>query len=186
MNSLMIRFFCIVLLSLLAGTSSHAIDQGDMRLSVLGGNIALLGDVTSGGQNKIGFGGSFSYLVSDDMAFDIGYVSSSHTNVSHSNVTLGVDYYTGGDETNVFYVSGGIGFINNKLETPAITGSGMSLYLGGGVDFQIRKNFLFGLQFKYNKAFEATDTVAGQEIKTVQDTIMVLAKLAFVLPSETW
>ena len=191
----------IVLFNLAISANAWAIDQGDIRLSGLVGNTTLLGDVGSGGQNAIGYGGGFSYLIADDLAFNILYSTSSHKNdVSHSDLALGVDYYTGGDDVMAIYISGGLGFLSNKIEAAKVaslsnssltsvsdvTGSGMALFLGAGVDFAMGKAMNFGMRFKYNKAFEATETINTVEIKTMQDSIDVLAVMSFVLPSKGW
>ncbi|MDZ4661186.1 MAG: hypothetical protein SGJ18_06150 [Pseudomonadota bacterium] len=199
----MLNFFKTILaLSVLfLSIGANAIDQGDFRLSGLVGNTSLLGDVGNGGQNAIGYGGGFSYLIADDMAFNILYSESSHKNdVNHSDLSLGVDYYTGGDDIMAIYISGGLGFLSNKIEAVKVaaltgssvasvsdvTGSGMAIFLGTGVDFAVGKAMNFGMRFKYNKAFEATETVNNVEIKTMQDSVDVLAVISFVMPSKGW
>lgn len=191
----------IIGLILSLSSQSWAIDQGDVRVAGLIGNTALLGDVGSGGQNAVGYGGGFTYLIADDLSFNLLYFASSHQNdVDHSDFSLGIDYYTGGDDVMAIYVSGGLGFLSNKIKAEKVaslsgssvasvsdvTGNGMALYLGAGVDFSVANSALFGLRFKYNKAFEATETVNNTEIKTMQDSVDVLAVIAFVLPSKGW
>ncbi len=159
---------------------TFAMDEGDVRLGVVGGNVSLLGDVGSGGQNSLGAGGIFGYQLMDDIVFNIIYLKSDHTNigVKHSDLSLGVDYYTGGDGTIAYYVSGGAALLSNNFSaTPANDSSAMGLYLGAGIDFQVRPQFMFGLKFKYNKAFEAKVGTTT----TVQDSIDVLAAVEFVL-----
>ncbi len=163
--------------------SAFAIDEGDIRVGVIGGNISALGDIGNNGQNALGGGAIFSYLIASDLAFNLSYLLSSHDGtykLKHSDLSVGVDYYTGGDGTVAYYVSGGAGLLSNKLTYLATdySASAMALYLGGGLDFQVRSNFLFGLKFKYNKAFDATTT--GVPFKTVQDTINVLATVSLV------
>ncbi|OQW54653.1 MAG: hypothetical protein A4S09_05715 [Proteobacteria bacterium SG_bin7] len=168
------------LLVFVASINSFAIDEGDVRFGLMGGNVSLLGDVGSGGQNSLGVGGIFGYQILNDIVFNVMYLSSDHKNINikHTDLSVGVDYYTGGDGTVAHYVSGGAGMLSNNFTlTPNLDSSAMALYLGAGIDFQVGSNFLFGLKFKYNKAFDAK---VGN-IATVQDSVNVMAVAEFVL-----
>lgn len=168
------------LLALLLNQPVFAMDEGDIRLGVLGGNNSLLSSVGNGGDNVLSTGAIVAYQMLDDIVFNLTYLTSNHTNigVKHSNLSLGLDYYTGGDGTIAFYVSGGAALLNNKRTNATYDGSAMGVFVGGGMDFQVNSKFLFGLKARYNKAFE---TAAADGTKTVQDSVDVLAAVQFVL-----
>lgn len=174
------RLFTTLLISL-CSSFTFAMDEGDLRFGVVGGNVSLLGTVGSGGQNSLGTGGIFAYQIANDIVFNLIYLKSDHTNIGlkHSDLSLGVDFYTGGDGTAAYYISGGAALLSNNFSAvPADDASAMGLYLGGGIDFQVRPQFLIGLKFKYNKAFEAKNAAGSP---TVQDSVDVLAVAEFVL-----
>ncbi len=173
------RLILAMLLTVIS-TSAFAIDEGDIRVGVIGGNNNLLGDVGDGGHNTLSTGAIFAYQLLDDIAFNVIYLTSKHEFIAvqkHTNLSLGVDYYTGGDGTIAYHLSGGACTISNSFTTSSFDGNAMCLYAGGGIDFQIQSNFLFGLKAKYNKAFETTGPTGA---KNVQDSIDVFAAVEFV------
>lgn len=169
------------LLVLVTSINSFAIDEGDVRFGVVGGNNNLLGAVGDGGHNVLATGGTFNYQFLNDIALNVTYLTSKHEFIAvekHSNLSLGVDYYLGGDGTMAYHVSGGACLITNNFRVNTEDGSAMGIYAGGGIDFQIHPRFLFGLKAKYNKAFESKGPSGSPN---VQDSIDVLAVAELVL-----
>jgi hypothetical protein len=165
---------------------SFAIKESELRIGAQGGNVNLLGDVGNSGQNGMGFGAVVDYAVTEEILFEVGYLTSAHESVNHTDLSLGINLNLNNYDVAYGYVSGGASFLSNSFSNPSITGSAFGVYVGGGFDFELGRNFVTGIQLKHQKAFEATKSVSGVAVKTVQDSTTVLLRFMFTFGGDGW
>lgn len=175
---------------------SGATMEGAVRLGVQAGQVGLLSDVGSfsGSSNNLGAGVLVGYSATDDMVFEIGYLSSNHSNVAHQEVNLGLDYYLGSYNALYPQLIAGASFIGNTLTDTSPSGNNakvgsnaFGLYFGGGVDFELGQHMAMGLQAMYTKAFESTVVLpSGPSVKGVQDSFTVLLRLMYQFGGTSW
>jgi len=178
--------FAILIFALFFTQTSYAdISEGQIRLGVTGGHIGLLNDVGDRAGNALGFGGFANYAVSNEMQFELGYLASSHNNLRHSEVSAGVNLFFNSYDAAYFAALMGVNFVGHDVNYARASSSGMALYAGLGVDFELGKNFGAGLYAKYHYAFETsvTDATSRQTVKAIQHWVSVLARVMFVIPN---
>ena len=179
---LLLAAVLVTLVTLPADAQSRK--PGAFRFGVGVGQVGLLGDPGSGGANAIGFAGQIGYLLEETVALDISYLRSSHSDVDHSSLNVGGDFYVGDYEAAYPHFTAGMSFINNKFKNIAIQGDAVGVYVGGGLDFELRPRLRLGPQLRFTKAFEAKANLNGKEIKTVQDSYSLLLRLVYTLGND--
>ncbi len=174
-----------IILSLILVQSAKAdINEGDMRLGLTGGHVGLLSDVGDRAGNALGFGAFANYTVTSEMQFELAYLSSGHTNLRHNDISAGVNIFFNSYDAAYFAFLTGVDFIGHDVNYANATSSGMALYVGLGVDFELNKHFSAGLYGKYHHAFETSVTnSAGQSVKAIQSYVDVLVRLAYIIPN---
>ncbi len=188
----MTRSFRTLLLSvMLLAPPAFSMNESQYSLGLLGGHIALTGEVSEvDKQGGLGVGLLGGYAVRDDLFFNIQYYQASLGQVKHSAFTVGGDFYLMGPDAAAPYVSAGLGLLSNEVDfgrvgaqKAEISAEAFALYLGGGVEFELTSAMRFGLQARYNFAFEAKENVAGTPRTVVQDSYSVLARWIYVFGS---
>lgn len=168
-------------LSLMHSVGFASEEPGHFRLGFLAGQVGLFGDPGSGGANSVGYGLEVGYRLDERLALTMHYVSSSHTRVDHRDLSVGADYFLGDYETASPHLSFGMSFIGNSFKDVAAAGDAAGIYIGGGLDFEVTPSLTIGPQVFYQKAFESTTKVGATDLKTVQDSYMVLLRVLFQL-----
>ncbi|MCM2280437.1 MAG: porin family protein [Bdellovibrionaceae bacterium] len=163
--------------------SLWAKEDGAFRLGLLAGQVALLGDVGNADSNGVGLGATGGVYVSPTLALEASYLSSSHTDVDHNELSFGANYDLGDYTTGYPNLVGGVTFISNKLKPANVTGDGFGLYAGGGWDFELSPQITAGLQARYNLAFEGKTRVNGVDVTTVDDSVSVLLRFLYYFDS---
>ena len=169
--------------------AATAADEGQFRLGGQLGHVGLLQEVGSRVSNAIGMGVFAGYHASADMMLDLGYLTSKHDDLKHSEFNVGMGYYFGGyDMLYPHFLAGVVfannNFVDNSLPTSAIdtTSNAFGLYAGMGFDFEIGKNLNMGLLARYNKIFETSVRLAnGNTRAAVQDNLLVLFRVGLLL-----
>lgn len=170
----------IAALSLIAaGTPALATEVGEFRFSAAAGQVGLFGDPGQGGANALGVGLGIGYQFDDQIAFDIQYTMSNHSDVEHADLAVGADYYFGDYEKAYPHLSVGFSFLNNKFKNVGSTGEAAGIYVGGGLAFELNRNVTVGPELRFQKAFDSKGTVAGRQITTVADSYSLLLKLTY-------
>ncbi len=170
---------------------AQAADEGQFMVGALGGNVSLLGDVGEEGGNDLGYGGLLGYAVRDDILANIQYIRSEHKDLSHSEISAGADVLVGLIDPAYTYVSFGVTLVSNEVDftlpsliKEKVSSEAFGVYFGGGVDFEITKNLMLGLQGRYNYVFETEEEVNGLSQKIVESNITILARLTFFFGNE--
>lgn len=158
---------------------SSTIWAANVQVGLLAGNIGLLGSVVESNSNSIGIGATAGYSASDDIALTFTYLGSQHGSVNHNEIGLGADFYLSSYDIVYPFLSAGLNFINNSFKDLRLSASGTGIFFGAGVEFKLGVNIRAGILGRYTKAFESTDFYQGVEIKTVQDSMNVLLKVAY-------
>lgn len=177
-----------ILLLLLFSSSAMAFKTGDIRVGLQAGQIGLLQDVGSRAGGALGFGGYFNYVNSENLAFEVGYLGSSHTKLTHSEVPIGFNYYFGNEDKLLTQFLAGVVFITNKLDEQPVglSSSGFGIYLGAGIDFDISEEIKSGLQLRYVKGFEQTVQLSsGERISSLQDNYTFMVRVGYEFASAT-
>lgn len=178
----------ILLIGLLVLTfplQSIAAEAGQFRVGAGVGQIGLLDDPSTGGGNAVGYQALVGYQIEDNLALDISYAFSSPNRVDHSDLTVSGDYYFGDYETSYPHLSAGISFISNRFKDVSVTGDAVALQFGGGLEFELSRNFRVGPEIRYQKAFEAKALVNDQEITSVGDSYLVLLRFLYYFNQDT-
>jgi hypothetical protein len=184
----MLNLFAIAF-SLILTHAAHAdINQGDVRLGLTGGHVGLLSDVGDRHGNALGFGGYANYTITSEMQFELGYLTSSHNNnYKRSEISAGVNIFFNSYDAAYFAALMGVDFVGADIGDPIrATSSGMALYGGLGVDFELNKHFSAGLYAKYHYAFETSvnnAATAGSTVKAIQSWMSVLVRIAYIIPN---
>jgi opacity protein-like surface antigen len=169
------------LAALMAPLSASAYDKGLFRFSGVLGQVGLLGDPGDAGANGIGFGVGAAYQVEENLAFDIRYLGSSHSEVDHRDLSVGAEYYFG-DYTNAYpHAEVGMSFLSNEIKNADVSGDAVGLYIGGGLSFELSKSLMIGPEVRFVKAFEAETTINNQTVSTVEDSYSLLIRLQYLL-----
>lgn len=175
-------FLMVLQLSSLANTA-HAIQENEYRLGLLAGNIQLGGKQASLGSG-LGYGLNFGYMFSDDMLFNLDFISGTvGKDFTHSQTGVGVSYYFAHHNTAFYNVSGGMSIANNKITvgTESVTGGGSGFYLGLGLDFDLGRHFVAGFSLRYNALTQVKRTTdLGVEVVAIDSFTATLLKLAYV------
>ncbi|MBX9766435.1 MAG: porin family protein [Bdellovibrionales bacterium] len=174
---------------LMSPVTAKAADEGQFRLGAQAGHVGLLNDVGSRVSNGIGLGAFAGYHASSDMMLDLGYLTSKHDDLKHSEVNIGMGYYVGGYDMLYPHILAGVVFANNSfvddslpLSRVDVTSSAFGLYAGMGFDFEIGKNLNMGLVLRYNKLFETSVRLAaGSTRAAVQDNVLALFRIGLLL-----
>ena len=178
------RFIASALTALAVLSSSQsasAYTAGQFRLSGVLGQVGLLGDPGDDGANAIGLGLGAAYQLDENLAFDIRFMGSSHSNIAHRDLSVGAEYYFG-DYTNAYpHIQVGMSFLSNELKAQNISGDAVGIYVGGGLAFELSRKFQIGPELRFVKAFEANRTINGTGITTVADNYSLLLRLQYVL-----
>ncbi len=175
----------ILSLALLTGVAQADINEGDVRLGLTAGHIGLLSDVGDRAGNSLGFGGFANYTITNEMQFELGYLTSSHNNLNHREINAGVNLFFNSYDAAYFAALMGVDFVGHDVNYAGATSSGMALYGGVGVDFELNKNFGAGLYAKYHYAFETsvTDSTSRNSVKAIQHWVSVLVRLMYIIPN---
>ncbi len=163
-----------------------ALNTGDMRLGIQAGQVGLLQDVGGRSGNAVGFGAFFNFAASEDLMFEIGYLSSQHTRLSHSEVPIGINYYFENSEKLAYQALAGATFISHSLQEHPVdlSSSGFGLYIGAGLDLDVSNSLKSGVQLRYVKGFEQTVQLAtGERIASIQDHYTLMLRLAYEFPA---
>lgn len=183
------KMLSLLALTLILSQTAHAdITEGDVRLGLTGGHIGLLSDVGDRHGNSLGFGGFANYTVTSEMQFELGYLSSSHTNgLRHTEINAGVNLFFNSYDAAYFSALMGVDFVGHDIGAPiSATSSGMALYGGLGVDFELNKHFAAGIYGKYHHAFETSVNNAGNNgasVKAIQSWVSVLVRIMYIIPN---
>ncbi len=177
--------FGLLLFILCSAQQQASADLGDWRLGGLAGQVSLLGNVSTADPNGVAYGVSAGYFVEDHIALESMFLSSSHTNVNHTALSFGADYYLGDYITAYPSLSAGVSFLANKIKSAEITGDAFALYLGGGFDFEISEFLTAGIQARFQKAFEGKTRINGVDVTTVDDTFSVLLRFLYRFDGST-
>lgn len=168
----------------LAPKQAHAFEPGRFKLGALGGQVGLMGDPGSNGANALGFGVLGGFQLDESLALNIQYTTSSHSRVDHHDISVGGDYYLG-DYTNAYpHLTAGMSFITNKFKDGDVSGNAAAIYVGGGLDFELRRDLTLGPQLRYQKAFEASGKLNNQDVKTVQDSYTLMIRLIYLMGTD--
>lgn len=161
---------------------AHALEEGAIRVGPQVGSIILLQDVGSRSGSATGFGAFFNYGTSKELGFEIGYLRSEHTNLSHSEVNIGFSNSFKQVEFVIPRVDAGLVYISNVFaQRPVdLTSSGFGVYGGGSADFEFHPQIKPSLVLRYVKGFEQTiQTAAGERLKALQDDLLVIARVGY-------
>lgn len=176
--------FLIALSFLITASNAHAYTAGQFRISGLLGQVGLLGDPGDGGANALGLGASLAYHLEDNLALEMRYLGSSHSDVDHREISFGAEYYFDDYEKAYPHIVGGMSFLNNDFGPADISGDAVGIYLGGGLTFDINRQFKVGPEVRYVKAFSSEGRIAGREVDTVADNYSLLLRLQYILGEE--
>ncbi len=164
--------------------SALGANEGQFLVGVLGGNVTLTGDVGDAGGNGLGYGAGLGYAVRDDIIAQFQYIQSDHDRVQHQEISAGADIRVSGFDAAVTFVSAGVVLASNEVDfdlqnltTETVSSDAFGIYFGGGLDFELSKNFEVGLQARYNYVFETEEEVSGMQSKIVESNFSVLARL---------
>lgn len=172
----------VLLALVLASSSALAFDDGDIRIGGQAGHVGLLGDVGDKAGNSMGYGALLGYAASSETIFNIGYTTSSHKDLKHSDLNVGVDFYLNSYDVSYAYLSAGVDFIGHELSAISMSSSGFGVYGGLGVDFELGKHATAGVQALYHNAFETSVTIAGNtNVKAIQSYVTVMLRALFTL-----
>ena len=163
---------------------ASAYEKGQFRFSGVLGQVGLLGDPGDRGANALGFGVGAAFQVEENLAFDLRYMGSNHANVSHTDISVGAEYYFG-DYTNAYpHAQLGMSFLNNDIKNADISGDAVGIYVGGGLSFELSRNLMIGPEVRFVKGFESKSTVNGVDVTTVGDSYSILLRLQYVLNND--
>lgn len=182
-KQLLIMSLVFVLQIIITEKPAKAIQDGEYRLGILAGNIQLGGKQASLGSG-LGYGANFGYMFSDDMLFNLDFISGNvGKNFKHSESALGVSYYFAHHNTTFYNLSGGMSIVNNtvKVGTESVAAGGSGFYLGLGLDFDLGRHFVAGFGIRYNALMQvkrATDS--GAETVVIDNFTQTFLKLAYV------
>lgn len=147
------------------------------KLGAVVGNVGLSGDAgdkANGSQeNAIGVGGVFGYSIEDELGFEFMFMQSSHDELDHQDINLGVQYYFNSYEPFYYGLTGGVAFVTNEVGD--IDDTAFGLFLGIGADVFTKRSLVLGLQARYYSMFGSD--VDGVEV--VGDYYTVLARVLF-------
>ncbi len=173
----------IVIAGLWMGSTGHAIQEKDYRIGLLAGDLMPQGSMSTIGHG-IAYGAQLGYMFNDDLAFEFGYVStSSIKGLVTSNEQFQINYYYKSFQSIYLSLLGNMTLVQNKLTygTEDLTGGGVALGVGTGIDFDIGKNFVAGFFFIYNHATPVKVTATnGDEVKVVETSQVLMTRVAFV------
>lgn len=184
----MTRFLSTALLLttslMLVSANAEAYDKGQFRFSGILGQVGLLGDPGDRGANALGFGVGAAFQVEENLAFDIRYMGSNHSNASHTDISVGAEYYFG-DYTNAYpHAQLGMSFLSNEIKNADISGDAVGIYVGGGLSFELSKNMMIGPEVRFVKGFEAKSNVNGVDVTTVGDNYSILLRFQYLLSND--
>ena len=140
---------------------------GTHNLSLGVGQVFLLGDPSTHGENAIGFDLNYTYGVSDLFAFqsNVGYSSHSQPNQSYN-----VSHLEAGLRTNLVYfdqlvpfLTIGLGFYHPSIsysdkDNTTLGAVLFGLQAGAGIDLFVTNSVFFGTRLTYNDMFDASKT----------------------------
>ena len=172
----------ILLIScLLFFNTAQAVAEGEFRTGLLAGDFSPMGGLSDAG-HSLGYGLHFGYMFTDDMVFEVDYLSSSSDDLSHTNLSILVNYYYSTHKSIYFNMVGGLALIQNsvKTTTKTLSGDGVGIAFGGGLDFDLSQKFIAGFQLRYNFAMASTDDSVTPEITTVDSFMTLLARISYV------
>lgn len=159
---------------------------GDMRVGLQSGPVGLLQDVGSRSGSALGYGAFFNYASSEELMFEVGYIASEHTRLSHTELPIGFNFYPSTSGFS-YHLAAGVTFITNRLDEKPVelSSSGFGVYVGGGGELPITRNINAGLQLKYVKGFEQTVQLGdGSKAKSLQDNYTLFLRLSYIFFSE--
>lgn len=170
----------LALVAALLIISTNAFAEGPtadkFTLGAVVGNVALSEDAGQS-KNAIGVGGVFGYSIEDELSFEMMYMQSSHDDLDHSDINLGVQYYFNSYEPFYFGLTGGVAFVTNEVGTVDDTAFG--LFIGAGADVFTKRNLMIGLQARYYSMFGSDVTVGSSKVTLVDDFTTVMARVLF-------
>jgi hypothetical protein len=173
-----------LLLSALAITplfafEAQAADAGQFHLGVSAGQVGLLNDPGADGANGLGVGISAGYMLRSNFELEMQYLGSDHSSVEHGDISVGANYYLSDYENAYPHISGGMSFLTNHFNGQAASGTAAGLYLGGGLGFELSRDWTLGPEVRYQKAFESHGRVAEVDRITVGDSYLILMRLTW-------
>ena len=176
---------CMGCVWLLISPVARAVDEGDIRVGVEGGQVLLSGapGVVPPG-NALGAGGFISYAATGNLLLDISYVQSAHTQMTRSELNMGIDAYVGSYDSLYPQILAGVSLVSATLNDnngAALNSSAFGLYAGAGLDFELGPQVIVGLQAKYNAIFGTTVKLAnGTQVDAIGSDTTILVRMAFV------
>lgn len=170
----------LLLVTILSFFSLSAFAEGPKAdtfiLGAVVGNVGLSEDAGES-KNAIGVGGVFGYSIEDELSFELMYMQSSHDDLDHQDINLGVQYYFNSYEPFYYGFTGGVAFVTNEIGSVDDTAFG--LFIGAGADVFTKRALVIGLQARYYSMFGSDVTVGGQEVTLVDDYYTILARVLF-------
>jgi hypothetical protein len=178
--------FIFALVALFTFTAAHA--EGPkadtFKLGAVVGNVALSNDGTFGtktvSKNAIGLGGVFGYSLEDELSFEFTFMKSSHDDLDHQDLSLGVQYYFNSYEPFYYGLTGGVSFTKNEVSSIAnADDTAFGLFFGAGADVFTKRGLIVGLQARYYSMFASDKNIGGTKYTIVDDYYTVLARVLF-------
>jgi opacity protein-like surface antigen len=163
----------------LLSIQAHAADSGQFHLGVSAGQVGLFNDPGADGANGLGAGLSVGYMLDSSFELELQYLASSHTNIDHSDISVGANYYLSDYEHAYPHISAGMTFLTNHFKGQGASGTAAGLFLGGGLGFELSRDWTLGPEVRYQKAFESHGHVGGLDQITVGDSYMILLRLSW-------
>lgn len=151
------------------------------KLGAVVGNVGLSEEIGNSSKNAIGVGGVFGYSIEDELAFELSYIQSSHDDIDHQDINLGVQYYFNSYEPFYYGLTGGVAFVTNEYSAGATSkdDTAFGLFIGIGADVFTKRNLIIGLQGRYYSMFGSKVDIGGTKYDLVDDYYTVLARILF-------
>ena len=176
----MLRF--IVGLFIVSATmQAHGIAENDFRFGVLAGNFMPQGALAAGG-NGIGYGLHFAYMFSDDLVYEMDFLSSSAGDLTHTGLGINISNYYEAFRNIYLSYTGGMTLILNSLTSGTDTAAANGVGLGGGagIDFDLSSQFVAGFQVRYYYGLPVKKQLSGSDVTVVDSFMTILSRIAYV------
>jgi hypothetical protein len=180
---LLVTLISIFSISTMASIASEGPKENTFKAGVLFGNVALGNDNSAApaiSKNSIGFGGLFGYSLEDELSFEFAYMKSSHDDLDHSDLSLGVEYYFNSYEPFYYGLTGGVSFTKNEISgTVSGDDTAFGLFVGIGADVFTKRGMVVGLQARYYDMFSSDKNIGGTKYNLVDNYYTILARVLF-------
>jgi hypothetical protein len=181
---LLFTFISVFSMTTMASIASEGPKADTFKLGAVVGNVALSNSGTGISKNAIGLGGVLGYSIEDELSFEMTYLKSSHDDLAHTDLSLGVEYYFNSYEPFYYGLTGGVSFTKNKLDKTSPTvakgdDTAFGLFVGIGADVFTKRGMILGLQARYYDMFGSDKDIGGTKYNLVDNYYTILARVLF-------